>query len=134
MQKFSPETSILHKTQTLLQQMTEVVSIQHCIKVNKFKLVANWSEIKQHFFFFIFHSTKSLHFSDFFPFTHQEINFENQVEIPLDSEFSYSFFTDKYRSPAEVFFHCSLSSFINCRKNGRKLQLRHHSHKSQIMC
>lgn len=117
MQHFSLDTNILHKTQTHLQQMTEEGSIQHCIKVKKCKLVVNWSKMKQFFFNFSFHkNTFFFFFYIFFPPTLQEINSENQVGILLNSEFWYSFFTDKYRSHAEVFPHWSFLSLINCRK------------------
>lgn len=58
MQNSSPETNILHKNQTpLKKQMTELVSIQHCNKVNRYKLMVTgpkWSNISKLLFFELF--------------------------------------------------------------------------------
>lgn len=83
MQNFSLETNILHKTQTHLQQMTEEGSIQHCIKVNKCKLVVNWSKMKQFFFNFSFHKNTFFFLIYFFPPTFRKLILKIKWEFYL---------------------------------------------------
>lgn len=64
MQNSSPETNILHKNQTpLKKQMTELVSIQHCNKVNRCKLMVTgpkWNNISKLLFFELFIPQKKM--------------------------------------------------------------------------
>jgi len=98
MQNSSPETNILHKEQTpLWKQMTEVVCIQHCSKVNRCKLMVKWSKMMQYFeiiAFINFSFHKTAFYFNFFSPALQEMNFENWVIIPLHSEFHSDFHSD----------------------------------------